>query len=184
MGRGSAGSHNHIREGHQAGHCRCDDTDACLEENPLRNDGFEDQRKYCIQTWQKLLGEGMKVEVPEPYVNNAWRSLIIGNFSLIKGDRMHYSAGNQYDKLYEHEGSDTAQAMMLFGYEEDMRRLMVPLLDFTRKGLEQHQAGHKLDTVCRYYWQTRDAEFVKSLRPRWQKEVNLLANHRSPTNGL
>jgi len=110
--------------------------------------------------------------------------LIIGNFSLINGDRMHYSAGNQYDKLYEHEGSDTAQAMMIFGYEADMRRLLVPLLDFTRKGLEQHQAGHKLDTVGKYFWQTRDAEFVKLLRPRWQKEVNLLADHRSSTNGL
>jgi hypothetical protein len=38
--------------------------------------------------------------------------------------------------------------------------------------------------VCRYYWQTRDAEFVQSLRPRWQKEVDRLADHRSSTNGL
>jgi len=38
--------------------------------------------------------------------------------------------------------------MMFWGYEEDMRRLIVPLLDFTRKGLEFHQAGHKLDDVC------------------------------------
>ena len=73
---------------------------------------------------------------------------------------------------------------MAFGYEAEMRRLIVPLLDFTRKGLEYHQAGHKLDDVCRYYWQTRDAEFVRSLQPRWQKEVDRLANHRSITNGL
>ena len=97
---------------------------------------------------------------------------------------MHYSAGNQYDKLYEHEGSDAALSLMLFGYDEEMRRLIVPLLDFTRKGLEYHQAGHKLDDVCRLYWQTRDAEFIRSLRPRWQKELDRLASHRSSTNGL
>ncbi len=152
--------------------------------SPLDGNSFEVQRQHCLQTWQTLLQRGMNVVVPEPYVNNAWRALVIANFALMHGDRMHYSAGNQYDKLYEHEGSDTAQAMMLWGYESDFRRLLVPLLDFTRKGLEYHQAGHKLDDVCRYYWQTRDGEFVRSLRVRWQKEVDLLANNRSPTNGL
>jgi hypothetical protein len=154
----------------------------CL--SPLATNGYDAQRKECVQAWQGILARGMNVEVPEPYVNNAWRSLILANFSLVNGDRMHYSAGNQYDQLYEQEGSEAALAMMFWGYDADMRRLIVPLLDFTRKGLEFHQAGHKLDDVCRYYWQTRDAEFVKSLRPRWQKEVDRLAKGRSATNGL
>lgn len=151
--------------------------------SPIAGKGYDAQRSKCVETWQNILAVGMNVEVPEPYVNDAWRSLIIANFSLIKGDRMHYSAGNQYDQLYEQEGSEAALAMMLWGYESDMKRLIVPLLDFTRKGLEFHQAGHKLDDVCRYYWQTRDAEFVNSLRPKWQKEVDRLAGGRAK-NGL
>jgi hypothetical protein len=152
--------------------------------SPIDDDGYAAQRKQCVETWQAILQQGMNVEVPEPYVNNAWRSMVIANFSMINSNSIHYSAGNQYDQLYEQEGSEAALAMMLWGYENDMKRLIVPLLDFTRKGLEFHQAGHKLDDVCRYYWQTRDVEFVKSLRPGWQKEVDRLANGRETTNGL
>jgi len=152
--------------------------------SPFTAGGYEAQRKRCVEVWKKLLGQGMNIEVPEPYVNNAWRALIIANFSLINGNRIFYSAGNQYEQLYEQEGSDAALALLAYGYEADTRRLLSPLLDFTRKGLEYHQAGHKLDDVCTYYWQSRDADFVRSIRPRWQKEVERLANHRSETNGL
>jgi hypothetical protein len=152
--------------------------------SPLTGEGFEEQRKRCVGTWQNLLDQGMNIVVPESCVNNAWRALVIANFSLINGDRIFYSAGNQYEKLYEQEGSSAALALLAYGYEADARRLLPPLLDFTRKGLEYHQAGHKLDDVCRYYWQTRDADFVRSIRPRWQKEVERLAGHRSADNGL
>ncbi|HSU52544.1 MAG TPA: hypothetical protein VLT36_00635 [Candidatus Dormibacteraeota bacterium] len=132
---------------------------------------YSRQREQCVKDWQNMLAGGMKVETPEPVVNNAWRHLTIQNFELINGDRIHYSQGNQYDKIYESEGSDAALAFLVWGYEKDMKRLMVPLLDFTRKGLEFHQAGFKLNDVCRYYWQTRDAAAVHDLRS-WPKPKN------------
>ena len=138
---------------------------------------YATQREQCAATWRELLAQGMKVETPEPVVNNAWRHLLIQNFELINGDRIHYSQGNQYDKLYESEGSDAALALMVWGYEKDARRLLVPLLDFTRKGLEFHQAGFKLNDVCHYYWQTRDASVVKELRS-WSKPER----YRTSTN--
>jgi hypothetical protein len=147
-------------------------------------ESYDTQRKLCADTWKKLLAEGMNVETPEPLVNNAWRNFIIQNFELINGDSMRYSAGNQYDKLYEAEGSDAALAMMMWGYEAETRRLIPPLLDFTRKNLEFHQAGHKLDDICRYYWQTRDADFVKAMRPRWEKEIERIAVSRTNEHGL
>lgn len=142
------------------------------------------QRETCAQTWREILAQGMNVETPEPVVNNAWRHLICQNFQLITGDRIHYSAGNQYDQLYESEGSDAMLAMLVWGYENDARRLIVPLLDFTRKGLEFHQAGFKLNNVCRYYWQTRDPAVLKEWKPRWEKEVLRLVNNRTAENGL
>ncbi|MDO8541115.1 MAG: hypothetical protein Q7S40_11820, partial [Opitutaceae bacterium] len=145
---------------------------------------YDAERAACADTWRKILAAAMKVETPEPLVNNAWRHLLLQNFQLIKGDRMHYSSGNQYDQLYVAEGSDAALAMMMWGYERDMRRLLVALLDFTRKGLEYHQAGFKLNDVCRYYWQTRDAETVRALRPRWEKEVQRLVDNRTGPHGL
>lgn len=141
------------------------------------------QRNLATQTWEKLLSSAMNVETPEPYVNNAWRQLIIQNFQLINGDKIHYSAGNQYDALYESEGSDAATALQLWGYEGDARRLLVPLLDFTRDAIKFNQAGQKLDDLVRYYWQTRDANFIRSTRPKWEKEIKRILDSRGE-NGL
>jgi len=150
----------------------------------LAPDAYERHRKACAATWQQILDSGMSLDCPEPRVNDAWRNLIVQDFSLLHGDRIHYSAGNQYDKLYEAEGSDAALAMMLWGYEDEMRRMIVPLLDFTRKGLEFHQAGLKINDVCRLYWQTRDAGLVESLRPRWEKELRRILEGRTRPHGL
>ena len=143
---------------------------------------YTTQRAQCVADWRKILAEGMNVETPEPIVNNAWRHLLIQNFELINGDRIHYSQGNQYDKLYESEGSDAALAFLVWGYEKDMRRLMVPLLDFTRVGLEFHQAGFKLNDVARYYWQTRDAASVRELRS-WSKPKNYRTSEKESVSG-
>jgi hypothetical protein len=97
---------------------------------------------------------------------------------------MLYSAGNQYEQLYEGEGSDAVLAMLAWGYAEDARRMLVPLLDFSRPGLEYHQAGIKLQNVVRYWRLTRDAAWVQSMRPRWERELNLLVKGRSETDGL
>lgn len=143
---------------------------------------YENHRKQCADTWTKILAQGMNVETPEALVNNAWRHLLIQNFALINDDRMHYSHGNQYDKLYEAEGSDAALAMMVWGYEKEMRRLMVPLFDFTRKGLEYHQAGFKLNNLSRYYWQTRDPYVVDELRS-WSKPTSYRTSDKEATSG-
>jgi hypothetical protein len=142
------------------------------------------QRARCVATWRAIQAAGMTVETPEPRVNDAWRHLVAQNFGLIAGDRMHYSAGNQYDRLYEGEGSDAALALMTWGYPDDMRRLIGPLLEFTRRGLEYHQAGFKILNVCRLYWQTRDAAMVRGLRPHWEKEALRLVAGRTGPHGL
>ncbi|MBI5766373.1 MAG: hypothetical protein HZA93_01155 [Verrucomicrobia bacterium] len=145
---------------------------------------YDAQRASCVATWRQLIAAGMNVEIPEPRVNAAWRALIAQNNSLISGDRLLYSAGNQYEQLYEAEGSDAALAFLGWGHTRDTLRVLPPLLDFTRKGLEHHQAGFKIADVCRYYWQTRDAEAVRALRPRWEKEARLLADTRTGPHGL
>jgi hypothetical protein len=145
---------------------------------------YDDQRQKCIATWQSLLARSMNVETPEPLVNHAWKNLIVQNFSLINGDRMNYSAGNQYEKMYAAESSDSALPLMWWGCEEDMRRLMPVILDLTDKRLPHHFAAHKLNDVCQFYWQTRDATFVRAMRPRWQKELDLILNDRTPEHGL
>lgn len=145
---------------------------------------YSRHRDLTEKTWKALVDRAMRVDVPEPRVNQAWRNLLVQNFMLLNGDRMLYSASNQYEALYEAEGSDAALAMMAWGYEDDARRMFVPLLDFSRKGLEHHQAGLKLTDVTRCWWQTRDSEWVKAMRPRWEKELNRLLDHRTSPDGL
>jgi hypothetical protein len=145
---------------------------------------YEVQRERCVQTWESLLNQGMSVETPEPLVNHAWKNLIIQNFFLISGDRMNYSAGNQYEKMYAAESSDSAIPLMWWGFETDFRRLLPVILDITDKRLPYHFACHKLDDIPRLYWQTRDLEFIKQMRPRWQMQLDLILTNRSTENGL
>jgi hypothetical protein len=136
------------------------------------------QRQQCIQTWKNVLSEGMNFETPEPLVNAAWKNLIIQQFSICGGSNLYYSAGNQYQKLYAAETSDAAVPLMAFGYERDMRRFLPVILNLVDRRLTNHFAAHKLDTLCRFYWQTRDAGFVKAMRPRWQAELDWVMNNR------
>jgi hypothetical protein len=139
---------------------------------------YGEQRQKCIDIWQNILSAGMNVETPEPIVNNAWKNLIIQDFSITKGDRLNYSDGNQYEKMYAAETSDAAVPLMSWGYEKEMRRFLPVILDLKDKQLTNHFASHKLDTLCKFFWQTRDAEFVKAMRPRWQKELDWILNNR------
>jgi len=145
---------------------------------------YAEQRAACVATWKELIGRGMQVEAPEPLVNHAWRNALCQNFQFINHGQLRYSTGNQYDRIYSAEGSDAAMALLVWGYEREMRRLMEPLLDFTRQGLELHQASFKINNVVRYYWQTRDASAVRELRPRWELEAERFVRDRTGPNGL
>ena len=145
---------------------------------------YDEQRQVCSRTWSGILSRAMHVETSEPLVNNAWRNLLIQNYALMRGNRMHYSALNQYDALYESEGSDAALAALVWGCEADVRQMLDPLFEFQRKGLEYHNAGMKIVNLCRYYWQTRDVDSVEKLRPRWEKEARLLVQGLATENGL
>lgn len=150
--------------------------------SPLVNGGFARQRELCVKTWSELVGRGMQLSVPEPVVMNAWRALLVANHALISSNRMHYSAGNQYDRLYQAEGCDALHALLWWGHE--VRPLAVSQLDFTRKGLEFHQAGHKLQLMTHLRDFTRDDALIREMRPRWEKEVRLIVNSRTNAEGF
>jgi hypothetical protein len=153
---------------------------------------YDAQRAKCIDAWNAILDGGTRITVPEKRVDDAWRATTIGNFMLLHGAGMRYSHGNQYAKLYIGEGGDTTRAMIEYGQLQTARKIIPPLFVYTRKGLDFHQAGLKLQMLAHYYWTTRDAEFVKSMRviskegrkPGWQTELDLLMNGREEKSGL
>ena len=145
---------------------------------------YGEQRAACVATWRALVNRGLQVDVPEPLVNHAWRNALVQNFQLINHGQLRYSTGNQYDQIYSAEGSDAVMALLGWGYDREVRRLLEPLYDFTRKGLELHQASFKLGNLVRYLWQTRDATAIAQLRPRWEKEVERFLAGRTGPHGL
>jgi hypothetical protein len=146
--------------------------------------GYDEERKACVDTWKALLDRGVKLEIPEPLVQNAWRSLVIGNFLLAVGDRMNYSAGNAYDHLYEGECGDATRALLLYGFLKEGRDLVGPLLDFQRPATRFHVAGHKLQLLSHAYWLTGDADFVRSKEAVWKPVVEFIVSSRKTANGL
>lgn len=145
---------------------------------------FDAERKACAETWTALLARGAKFDIPESVVQNGWRSLIVGQYLIAVGDRMHYSAGNAYDHLYEGECGDAVRALMLFGHTADARRMVGPLLDFNRHATRYHVAGHKLQLLAHYYWVTRDKEYIAQKRPVWGPVVESVRKSRQTDNGL
>jgi hypothetical protein len=150
----------------------------------LSAESYTAQRAACAKTWNDFLARGTVVETGEKVVNDAWRSTMIGTFMLLHGDEMRYSAGNQYAKLYIGEGGDTIRCNTLWGQGEDAKRMIPPQFKYTRAGLEFHQAAFKLQMLAAYFRLTRDAEFVKSIRPMWEKEINVILKGRQTENGM
>ncbi len=144
---------------------------------------YDQHRQACVETWKRLLARGTQLETPEERVNNAWRSTIIGNFMIANGDRMNYSAINAYDHLYEGECGDATRSLLLFGYTDEARRMVGPLLDFQRKETRFHVAGQKLQLLADYFWTTRDANYLNEKHDVWKGVIDFIINSREP-NGL
>ena len=145
---------------------------------------YNKQREICTKTWKSIIDKGMFIETPEKRVNDAAKNSICQIFQLINGDEIRYSSGNQYNKLYSAEGSDAAQALLFYGYKDVMRKLMGPLYNFRREGLELHQASFKINNLYQYYWLTRDKNSIEEFRPFWEPEIKMLDTGRKGENGL
>jgi hypothetical protein len=145
---------------------------------------YADKLQHCVDQWNELLNRGTMFEVPEPIVNNAWRTTTIGNYMLLTGNDIRYSHGNQYAKLYIGEGTDALRTFMLYGHADDAAKMVTPLYVYTRKGLEYHQAAFKLQMLAHYWRVTRDTDFLKSKRELWEKELKVILDGREKSSGM
>jgi hypothetical protein len=145
---------------------------------------FDEEKQACIRTWQEFLDRSIQLETPEEIVNQAWRAALIGNLMIAAGDRLHYSAGNAYAKLYEGECGDTLRSLMLYGHDEAAPAMLRPLLEFDRRDTRFHVAGHKLQLLAHFYWLSRDSKTIREYEPLWRQAVQLILNSRETETGL
>src|SRR4051812_48046797 len=149
-----------------------------------RAERYKAEREKCAKTWSDLLTAGTNVRVPEPYVNNAWRSLLVGTYMIYAGDQLNYSAGNQYARKYAHESGETMRSLMLYGHEKDAAEGIPPIFTYRRRNIEFHDGAYKLEGLAHYYFITHDAEVVRGTRKLWEREVDLIVKSRDKTTGL
>lgn len=161
-------------------------TDPLPAPPPVRLTGaaYAAHRRACVEEWESLLRRGIDVNVPEPLVNNAWKSLVVGTFVQARGDMLCYSVGNAYERLYEAECGDAVRALLLYGHDRDARRMMGPLLDYRQRGVAYHDAAFKLQLLAHHYWLTRDASLLRETRPKWSAEADRIVKGREPESGL
>jgi hypothetical protein len=145
---------------------------------------FDEEKQACIRTWQEFLDRSIQLETPEEIVNQAWRAALIGNLMIAAGDRLHYSAGNAYAKLYEGECGDTLRSIMLYGHDDAAPAMLRPLLEFDRRDTRFHVAGHKLQLLAHFYWLSRDSKTIREYEPLWRQAVQLILNSRETETGL
>jgi hypothetical protein len=145
---------------------------------------YDEAKAACVKEWNGFLARGVTLVTPEQRVNDTWRAMLVGTYMLAVDDRLNYSAGNAYAKLYEGECGDVLRSVMLFGHLDDARRMLKPLLEFDRKATRFHVAGHKLQLLAYYYWITRDAKTVREYEPLWRPAVELILTSREKETGL
>jgi hypothetical protein len=137
-----------------------------------------------VRRWRSLLAAGTNVEVPEPYVNDAWRSLIVGTYAVVSGDVLNYSAGNQYARMYANECGETLRAMVGWGHASEFARTLRPLLVYRRPNIVYHDGTMKLRLLADYYFVTRDQALIRDTRPLWQAELDQILAARDSSSGL
>jgi hypothetical protein len=145
---------------------------------------FKQEREHAVARWNEILDRGTKIDVPEPYVNNAWRNMITQQYAILMGDHMNYSAMNQYQRQYAHESGEAMRGLLYYGQAETAARTLPPIFDYSRKNIELHDGAFKLMNLADYYFLTRDAKTVKDMREQWQKEIDLIVTKRDKTTGL
>jgi hypothetical protein len=151
---------------------------------PAHAKSYKMQREKCVKTWNDLLASGTNVRVPEPYVNNAWRSLLVGTYMIYAGEQLNYSAGNQYARKYAHESGEAMRSLLLWGHEKDAADSIPPIFVYRRGHIEFHDGAYKLEGLAHYYFVSHDAELVRKTRDLWQREIDLIVKSRDKTNGL
>ncbi len=84
-------------------------------------------RASLVDYWQARLASGAQLEVPEPYVEDALRALLVQNLALT----WRYSAGNAYEEFSFPESVDGAEVLAEYGFATVARSML--RTSFTRR---------------------------------------------------
>jgi Concanavalin A-like lectin/glucanases superfamily len=124
---------------------------------------FKRTRDEIGDYWRELLQSGARVDVPEPYVANAMRNMLINN--LVMG--FNLTVGNGYESpsktfAFVPEVASTVTSLGDFGYRDRFRANVEELINRGQGGgfFLTWERGIKLQTAATYYLQTNDGSLI------------------------
>ncbi|MHB1459206.1 MAG: hypothetical protein ACYC0V_20040 [Armatimonadota bacterium] len=168
--------------------------DACLviftepiefhPDGPLTSAVYNAERGRSVRYWDGQLARGSIVEAPEPRVNECRKALQIGSMVIRKGNMMNYGTQNFYERLFEAECDDAVMSFLLYGYADDTREMIPPLMAYWQQGILFHDAAFKLQTLSQVYWLTKDADFLRSQKAEWTAAIDKIMQGIDPKTGL
>jgi hypothetical protein len=136
---------------------------------------FAAARSASIAAWKRRLAEGAEIDVPEPLVMDAMRSLLIQNLQLA----WHYSVGNAYEAFYQPESSAAVLRLAEYGFLDDARVSLETLLPKSRGRSTNWEQGEKLAAGAAYYLLSGDRAFLLRHTPTYAGYARDFARRRA-----
>jgi hypothetical protein len=136
---------------------------------------FAAVRSASIASWERRLGEGSQIEVPERLVMDAMRNLLIQNLQLA----WRYSLGNAYEAFYQPESSAAVLRLAEYGFLQDAREALEALLPKTRGRSTNWEQGEKLVAGAGYYLLSGDAAFIHKHTPTYARYARDFTTRRA-----
>ena len=148
--------------------------------SPIERTDYEASRASVIEYWTDRLAEGATVDVPDPSVRNAARSLVLQN--LVLGWR--YSLGNPYQQFSYPEALDVAQVMDDYGYAGVGAAILRRSLTTARGPFPNWRIGQRLVAAAVHFWRFGDRHLVDDLTPALRRDLSDLERQLADGSGL
>jgi hypothetical protein len=132
---------------------------------------YEAARAALAAYWQKRLASGARIEVPETYVENALRALLVQNLELT----WRYSVGNAYGEFSFPESVDGAEVMAEYGFSSVARSMLRTSFTRAPRPYPQWKMGERLLASALYARLYPDDPFLGQASPTLGRYVAALA---------
>jgi len=140
---------------------------------------YDAARAALASYWQERLATGARVEVPESYVENALRALLVQNLALT----WRYSVGNAYGEFSFPESVDGAEVMAEYGFSTVARSMLRTSFTRAPRPYPQWKMGERLLASALYSRLYPDDPFLAQATPVLARYVAALARALG-SNGL
>lgn len=137
---------------------------------------FDARLATATSAWRTLLSAGLRIESPEPRINDAARAWLAYGFlnvdNDVQGRSYPHDGAGFYEEVFGYSAALYCNALDLWGYHDAAGRTIESLLAlqrddglfYVRYGLPDH--GAMLMAVCQHYALTGDMTWLQNVAPR------------------